>query len=199
MSVFPTESFSSEQKQYLEGFFTAIRQRGGAGFLGKTEDGKFTGDVSQAVAEEKAVYGTPIDDLCKEETIKYEKNGLDVWDMIMANAGHAVFPDGGDMFRYKFYGLFHVKPAQDSFMLRCRIAGGKLLSHQLRGLGEIAAEWGGGYTDVTTRANIQVREIMPKDTISTLIKLDELGLTSRGSGADNIRNVTASPTTSSAT
>ena len=35
---------------------------------------------------------------------------------------------------------------------------------------------------------------MPKDTISTLIHLDEIGLTSKGAGADNLRNVTASPT-----
>lgn len=191
MTMLPpnTASFSSEQKQYLEGFFTGVQQRGSAPFLGKTETGQFTGDP------EEAVFGTPLEDLCKEEKIKYERNGLDVWDTILANADADRFPEAPDVFRYKFYGLFHVKPAQDSFMLRCRIAGGRLLSHQLRGLAEIAEDWGGGYADITTRANLQIREIMPRDTIDTLIKLDELGLTSRGSGADNIRNVTASPTT----
>ena len=54
--------------------------------------------------------------------------------------------------------------------------------------------YGSGYADITTRGNFQVREIMPKDAVATLIKLDELGLTSKGSGADNIRNVTATPT-----
>lgn len=79
-------------------------------------------------------------------------------------------------------------------MLRCRIAGCALKSHQLVGLAEMAEDWGGGYADITTRGNVQIREIMPKNTLSTLIKLDELGLTSKGSGADNLRNITASPT-----
>ena len=35
---------------------------------------------------------------------------------------------------------------------------------------------------------------MPPNTIATLTKLVDLGLTARGSGADNLRNITASPT-----
>ncbi|MGB0409005.1 MAG: NirA family protein [Opitutales bacterium] len=188
-----SEPFNSEQKQYLEGFFTGVNQRPQMPFLGQNEAGQFTGDPAEAVEEN--VFGTPVDELCKEEQIKHEQNGLDVWDRIMKDSAADQFPEGGDLFRYKFYGLFHVKPAQDSFMLRCRIPGCVLKSHQLNGLAEIAEDWGGGYADVTTRGNIQIREIMPKNTVSTLIKLDELGLTSKGSGADNIRNVTASPTT----
>ena len=69
------------------------------------------------------MYGTPLDDLCKEETIKFEKNGLDVWDSLVSNGEKDVFPNADDMFRYKFFGFFHVKPAQDSFMLRGRTPG----------------------------------------------------------------------------
>jgi len=185
-------SFSNPQKQYLEGFFAGVNQRQGMPFLGQNAEGQFTGSPAEAV--ETNVYGTPVDELCKEEVIKHEQNGLDVWDTIVKDSEIDQFPQGGDLFRYKFYGLFHVKPAQDSFMLRCRIAGCALRSHQLVGLAEIAEDWGGGYADITTRGNFQVREIMPKDTVATLIKLDELGLTSKGSGADNLRNVTASPT-----
>lgn len=187
-----SEPFSSEQKQYLEGFFAGVNQRPSMPFLGQNAAGQFTGEPSEAV--EDTVFGTPVDDLCKEELIKHEQNGLDIWDTIVSDSEAGQFPEGGDLFRYKFYGLFHVKPAQDSFMLRCRIPGCILNADQFSGLAEIAEDWGGGYADVTTRGNIQVREIMPKDTVSTLIKLDELGLTSKGSGADNIRNVTASPT-----
>ncbi|MGB0258239.1 MAG: NirA family protein [Coraliomargarita sp.] len=185
-------AFSSDQKQYLEGFFAGVNQRGGMPFLGQNASGQFTNSPSQAV--EETVYGTPLEDLCKEELIKHEQNGLDVWDTMMANAEEDVFPAADDMFRYKFHGLFHVKPAQDSFMLRCRIAGGALKSHQLVGLAEIADDWGGGYADLTTRNNFQVREIMPRNTVSVLTKLVDLGLTARGSGADNLRNITASPT-----
>ncbi|WPJ96520.1 NirA family protein [Coraliomargarita algicola] len=185
-------AFASHQKQYLEGFFAGVNQRVGMPFLGQNAQGQFTDDPAQAT--EESVYGTPLDELCKEELIKHEQNGLDVWDTIVKNSELDQFPEAADMFRYKFYGLFHVKPAQDSFMLRTRVAGCALKSYQLTGLAEIAEDFGGGYADITTRGNFQIREIMPRNTISTLIKLDEIGLTSKGSGADNLRNVTASPT-----
>ncbi|ADE53371.1 NirA family protein [Coraliomargarita akajimensis] len=183
-------AFTSDQKQYLEGFFAGANQR--LPFVGQNAAGQFTDNPAEAADEQ--VYGTPVEDLCKEELIKLEQNGLDVWDTLVANAEKDVFPEAADMFRYKFHGLFHVKPAQDSFMLRCRIAGGALRSHQLVGLAEIAEDWGGGYADCTTRNNFQVREIQPRDTVKVLSKLVDLGLTARGSGADNLRNITASPT-----
>src|ERR1019366_9512488 len=55
--------------------------------------------------------------------------------------------------------------------------------------------WGSGRIDLTTRANLQIREFQPKDIVHALNKLQALGMTSRGSGADNIRNITAAPTT----
>ncbi|MCC5790355.1 MAG: NirA family protein [Opitutales bacterium] len=183
-----SESFNSEQKQYLEGFFTGARQRMGQPFLGQNAEGQFTDQP------EEAVYGTPVDELSKEEVLKHEKNGLDIFDTIIADHEAGQFPQGGDMFRYKFYGLFHVAPAQDAFMLRLRIPGCALQAHQMDGLADIADQHGGGYADVTTRGNLQIREIQPKSTIPVLQALDEIGLTSKGSGADNIRNVTASPT-----
>ncbi|MGF1450978.1 MAG: NirA family protein [Opitutales bacterium] len=197
MDPSPQTPFSEEQKQYLQGFFTGVQQRG-MPFLGTDAAGQFTGDPAQAVEadpQEETVFGTPVEDLSKEEKIKHELNGLDIWDRIVANTAADRFPDGPDVFRYKFYGLFYVKPAQDSLMLRCRIPGGALRSHQMRGLAEMAEYWGGGYLDITTRANLQIREIQSRNAVDTLIKLDELGLTSKGSGADNIRNVTATPTT----
>ena len=47
---------------------------------------------------------------------------------------------------------------------------------------------------VTTRANIQIREIPPKHSVALIEGIQDLGLCSRGSGADNIRNVTGTPT-----
>ena len=184
--------FNTNQKEYLEGFFSGLNQRPDFPFLGQNAKGQFTNDPIESVEEN--VHGTPVDDLCKEELIKLEKNGLDIWDTIIENAQSEKFPDTPDVFRYKFYGLFHVSPAQDSFMLRTRIAGCALSANQMIGLSEIAEDYGGGYADLTTRGNFQIREILPKNTVNSLIKLDEIGLTSKGSGADNLRNVTASPT-----
>src|SRR5262249_42191146 len=94
----------------------------------------------------------------------------------------------------KFHGLFYVAPAQNAFMCRLRIPNGILNAYQLRGLADLAERCGGGYADVTTRANLQIREIAPKNAPALLTGLQELGLTARGSGADNIRNITGSPT-----
>ena len=50
------------------------------------------------------------------------------------------------------------------------------------------------YSHVTTRANLQLREIPPKNAVTLIEGIQDLGLCSRGSGADNIRNVTGTPT-----
>lgn len=192
MVNFENSGFTEDQTSYLSGFVSGILQARDLPFLGQDTQARFTHEPSQAI---ETVHGTPIDDLCREEQIKHEKHGLDCYDTILSNAETNTFPVDGDVFRYKFHGLFFVTPAQESLMLRCRIAGGALSSHQFRGLAEIAADWGPGHTDLTTRANVQVREIMPKDAPSVLMKLADLGLTSQGAGADNVRNITATPTT----
>lgn len=184
--------FTEEQTNYLTGFVSGVLQAREMPFLGQDASGRFTHEASAAVDE--TVFGTPLDELCKEELIKHEKNGLDCYDTILANAAAGEFPKDGDVFRYKFHGLFFVTPAQESIMLRCRVAGGALSTYQFRGLAEIADDWGPGHVDLTTRANLQVREIMPENCPNILMKLADLGLTSQGAGADNIRNITATPT-----
>lgn len=188
--------FTSEQKEYLSGFFAGATQRGFSPFLGRTGDGSYTASPSSGPASSgvETVYGTPIDDLCKEERIKHEKNGLDCYEDIVAAAATDTLPTGADLFRFKFYGLFNVSPAQESFMLRCRIPAGIVLAHQLEGLAEMARDWAGGYAHITTRANFQLREIAARNGINVLEKLVDIGLSSRGSGADNLRNITGSST-----
>jgi ferredoxin-nitrite reductase len=116
-----------------------------------------------------------------------------VWEKLLAHASEDRAPAPDDLFRFKFHGLFYVAPAQDSFMLRLRAPGGVLTSHQMRGLAQMAEDWGAGRCDLTTRANLQIREFQPRDIVRVLNKVESLGMTSRGSGADNIRNITASP------
>src|SRR5271163_4255423 len=190
--------FTDEQKQYLEGFIAGIAQKHGIvvpnGMAIAVPGGAPSPGDPTAIhiaAQDRAVAsgGT----LVPEELAKREKNPFDMWDEIAANAAADRFPKGLDVFRHKFHGLFYVAPNQDAFMLRLRLPGGIVLSHQAKGLGEIAERFGGGTLDVTTRANLQIREIGAAHPINVLSALDELGLTSRGAGADNIRNLTGSP------
>jgi ferredoxin-nitrite reductase len=190
-----SEEFTDEQKQYLQGFFTGLAQRGLAPFAGQTASGLITNDPAQAAQAEKLWFNTPVDDLAREETWKLEQDPFAIWDKLLVYSAANQAPNDDDRFRIKYFGLFYVAPAQDSFMLRMRIPGGILNTRQLRGLAEMAEDWGSGRADLTTRSNLQIREFQPKDIVRVLAKIQSLGMTSRGSGADNIRNITASPIT----
>lgn len=191
--------FSIAQQHYLQGFFAGVAQRGVLPFVGQTVSGQITSDpasgaINQAGEEiEPMWFGTPLSELCREERWKQEENALDIWEKLVAHANEDKAPAPDDLFRFKFHGLFYVAPAQDSFMLRLRAPGGILSAHQLRGLAQMAADWGCGRVDLTSRSNVQIREFQPKDIVRVLSKIQDLGMTSRGSGADNIRNITASP------
>ncbi|MGI4756345.1 MAG: NirA family protein [Janthinobacterium lividum] len=190
--------FSPEQKQYLQGFFAGAMQR--APFAGELANGTLTYDSSSGGAnlaaraeEEPTFWGTPISDLCAEEVWKYERNPLDAWSDLLLHAAENKVPEQEFRYRFKSFGLFYVAPAQDSFMLRMRVPGGLLTAPQLRGLAKMADDWGPARIDLTTRANVQIRELAPRSIVDVLNTIQKLGMTSHGSGADNLRNFTASP------
>lgn len=198
LSANNSADFTPAQKQYLMGFFAAATQRYSLPFVGQTDASLITHDPASGVSNqaeraEEMYFGTPVSDLCREELWKYEHNPLDIWDKLLAHADENRAPAADDLFRFKFHGLFYVAPAQDSFMLRMRVPGGILTSRQMRGLADMASDWGSGRADLTTRANLQIREFQPRDIVRVLNKVQSLGMSSRGSGADNIRNITASP------
>lgn len=199
LPALPNGSFTDEQKLYLQGFFAGAIQR--LPFAGHLQTGAVTSDpasgaanlAAPAAAPEPMFFGTPVDDLCAEELWKYQHNPLDLWDELVLHAAENKAPDPENRYRFKFHGLFYVAPAQDSFMLRLRVPGGVLSSAQMRGLAAMAEQWGCGRVDLTTRANAQIREFAPKDIVHVLNAVQKLGMRSHGSGADNIRNITASP------
>lgn len=188
--------FSAQQENYLKGFMAGVEARRAALGLplaphGKDAPAADQGDPQRAAQDRVIAAGGK---LVAEEEAKRKKHPLDRWDEIGALAAEGRFPKGTDVFLTKFHGLFYVAPAQDSFMCRLRIPGGIVSAHQLRGIAALADDCAGGYADITTRANLQLREIPAAAAPEVLMRLAELGLTSRGSGADNIRNVTGSPT-----
>ncbi|MFT3830411.1 MAG: NirA family protein [Opitutaceae bacterium] len=199
----PSAGFTAEQKQFLEGFLAGEIAARGLPFVGRDAAGRLTGEPASAAggnladpaaeAPEETVFGTPLSELSKPEKWKREQHGLDIWDKLVAHAATGKFPDEADTFRFKFFGLFYVAPTQNSFMLRIRVPAGELRAAQLRGLADLA-ELGNGGADITTRANLQFRELKPQTIVDVLTRLQDLGLTSRGAGADNVRNITATPT-----
>jgi ferredoxin-nitrite reductase len=190
------QGFTDEQKQYLEGFIAAIANKRGMGLPAAAASGggnPYPGDPMAIHYEAQDRTVAAGGKLVPEEVAKREKHPFDTWDEMAANAAAERFPKGLDIFRHKFHGLFYVAPNQDSFMLRLRLPGGIVSGHQARGLADVAERFGGGYLDITTRANLQIREIGAAYPIEVLQSIDELGISSRGSGADNIRNLTGNP------
>lgn len=189
-TIEPVNGFTREQKEYLAGFLEGIARRNAALQGTAVAEGKNAAESSR----EETIFGTPLGDVTKQERWKHEEHPLDGWDRILEHAEADKFPGEEDTYRFRNFGMFFVGPTQNSFMLRCRIPAGELTALQLRGLADIANDFGNGKAAITTRSNIQIREIAPRNLVNVLTRLQSLGLTARGSGVDNIRNITASPT-----
>ena len=188
--------FTTAQKEYLQGFTAGLAAVAALPFVGVDGRGKLTAAAAPGLANEAAEplwFGWPLDEITREEQLKREQNPLDIWEQLLARARGDQPPQGGDVYRFKFHGLFWVAPAQDSFMVRVRVPANAMTSTQLRALAGIAEDLGDGIGHVTTRGNVQIRQIAPRAIVDVLMRLAECGLTSRGSGADNVRNITSSP------
>jgi ferredoxin-nitrite reductase len=183
--------FNPEQQEYLKGFMAGVEaRRGSLSPTGGTADGMPPDALRAAQDASLARGGT----LTAQEQAKRVKHPLDRWDEIAARAEAGVFPKPIDDFIGRFHGLFFVGPAQNAFMCRLRIPGGILTAHQAEGVAALAEDCAGGYADITTRANLQLREIPAAMAAEVVMRLGDLGLLPRGTGADNVRNITASPT-----
>jgi ferredoxin-nitrite reductase len=190
-----SSDFTPDQKRYLEGFasgLSAARAARGQLPAGKS-GGEVTGpDAIHIKAQDRvAAAGLKLSD---QEKIKREQHPFDAYGRLKSQARNNEAPKAADNFRWRYYGLFYVAPAQTSYMCRLRIANGILTHWQFAGLADLADKYAGKYSHVTTRANLQLREIEPKHAVAVVEGIMDLGLASRGSGADNIRNVTGTPT-----
>jgi ferredoxin-nitrite reductase len=196
----PTADFSDEQKRYLEGFMSGMQvgrvgrafAAGGAPAGGGAPAEPTGPDAAAIKAQDKLTAAGK--KLADQEKFKREMHPFDAYERLKDQARNNANPTPADNFRWRYYGIFWVAPAQTSYMARLRIPNGILKHWQLSGLADIAESCGGGYTHVTTRANFQIREIEPKNAVNLIEGVQDIGLCSRGAGADNIRNVTGTPT-----
>jgi ferredoxin-nitrite reductase len=194
--------FTPEQKRYLEGFVSGLQTvRGAGGNANRTAAAHIPDaaaaesvgpDAPHLLAQDRVVAaGGKLSD---QEKFKREQHPFDAYERLKAQAAANESPKPDDNFRWRFFGLFYCAPTQKTYMCRLRIPNGILKASQLEGLAGLAERYGGGYAHVTTRANLQMRDIEPKNAVAMVEAIQDLGLVSRGSGADNIRNVTGTPT-----
>ncbi|HWK96453.1 MAG TPA: NirA family protein [Pseudolabrys sp.] len=189
-----SSDFTPDQKRYLEGFASGLTAaRAARGTLPKGGGAEPSGpDAIHIKAQDATVAkGGKLND---QEKIKREQHPFDAYDRLKSQARNNEAPKPADNFRWRYYGLFYVAPAQTSYMCRLRIPNGILKHWQFSGLADLTDRYAGPYCHVTTRANLQIREIEPKNAVEVVEGLVDLGLGSKGTGADNIRNVTGTAT-----
>jgi ferredoxin-nitrite reductase len=185
--------FSPDQKRYLEGYVSGLNAaRATRGTLAPGKSEPAGPDAIHLKAQDKTVAAGG--KLAEQEKFKREQHPFDAYTRLKEQAETNTPPKPADNFRWRYYGLFYVAPAQPSYMCRLRIPNGILKHWQFAGVADLAERCGGPYAHVTTRANLQIREIEPKNAVEVVEGIESLGLWSRGAGADNIRNVTGTPT-----
>ena len=186
--------FEPEQKRYLEGFVAGLQiAKSARAAPANSPVAEPVGpDAAALRAQDRFIKaGGKLSD---PEKFKRELNPFDGYERLKEQAANNEAPKADDNFRWRFFGLFYCAPAHKSYMCRLRIPNGILAHWQLAGLAGLAERYAGGYAHVTTRANLQMREVEPKNAVAMVEAIQDLGLCSRGSGADNIRNVTGTPT-----
>ncbi|WP_409188814.1 NirA family protein [Bradyrhizobium sp. RDM4] len=188
--------FTDDQKRYLEGFTTGLQisrvGRGLGAAAGKANAEPTGPDAVHIKAQDRVVASGK--KLADQEKFKRDEHPFDAYPRLRQQAHDNAPPSPADNFRWRYFGIFYVAPTQDSYMCRLRIPNGIMKHWQLSGLADLADDLCGPYSHVTTRANLQLREIPPKHAVKLIEGIQDLGLCSRGSGADNIRNVTGTPT-----
>lgn len=132
----------------------------------------------------------------KIEIWKQEKDGLDVLDDLdrYAIEGWETISES-DVQRLKWHGLFLRVPTPGLFMIRVRMPGGIARSAQFRALAEISDRFGKGFADITTRQQIQLRNMRIEEVPEIFRMLASVGLGTLQTGMDSIRNIIGCPVT----
>ncbi|MEM8591894.1 MAG: NirA family protein [Pseudomonadota bacterium] len=177
------DGFTREQQEYL------------ATVIMKLNLHKAFAPAGAAVAEPEpeTVYGVPVEDLCKEEVRKRQQHPLDVWRQLEEWTAADQMAEGLDQFMLRHLGFFNVAPNSEGYMMRLRAPACQLTAAQMRVLAHCAEEYAGGYSHVTTRGSLQLREIRPRSVIDLIQALETASLTAQGTGADSARNLTVTP------
>jgi sulfite reductase beta subunit-like hemoprotein len=128
------------------------------------------------------------------ERIKRDKSPLGILDELPAliAAGYERMPEE-DMVRLKWWGLYHDKPKVGTFMLRIKLAGGRVDPQGLRAIGEISNRYGRGEGELSTRQNVQLHYLELGALPAVFDHLHAAGLTSAGGCGDAVRNITGCP------
>ncbi|GAC1312218.1 MAG: hypothetical protein NVSMB21_22580 [Vulcanimicrobiaceae bacterium] len=97
-----------------------------------------------------------------------------------------------DRYRLKTQGVCTQRQV-GAFMLRIRVPGGAIAPRALRRCAELADRYGNPVVHVTSRGGLELHHIKIEDVSAVFAGLDDVGLTTKGTCGDTIRNVIACP------
>src|SRR4029077_2069542 len=135
-----------DQKRYLEGFasgLNAARAARGKGPDGGTPNEPTGPDAIHIQAQDRVLASGK--KLADQEKFKRELHPFDGYERLKEQARNNAPPSPADNFRWRYYGLFYVAPAQDSYMSRLRIPNGILKHWQFAGVADLAERLCGPY------------------------------------------------------
>lgn len=126
----------------------------------------------------------------KFERVKFEKDGLDVWENLQraTTEGHEIL-DADDRMRLKWYGLYEHNTKDGYFMLRVKVTQGILTADQADVLAGITRDFGRGIIDCTTRQCVQIHWLRLHEIPELFGRLEAVGLTTSGACGDITRNI----------
>lgn len=93
---------------------------------------------------------------------------------------------------FKWTGIYH-QLQKGFFMMRLRIPGGLVTAGQLDRIGDVAARYGQGQLDITTRVTIQFHWLRKEDLYKVLEEVEQVGLDSKNACGDVNRNIVTCP------
>ena len=121
----------------------------------------------------------------KIEDVKTEGIAVDI-DVLAQNGFEAI--SEADRYRLKTQGVCTQRQA-GAFMLRIRVPGGKATPAQMRRVADLADAYGAPSLHVTTRGGLELHHVKIEDVTAVWNGLAEVGLTTKGTCGDTIRNV----------
>ena len=131
----------------------------------------------------------------KIEQTKELKTPKQAWEKLeeYAQLGYSSIPEEDKNYFLKCFGIFDRPATPEQFMIRVRIPGGQLNAEQADVIGRLARDFGNDYIDITTRMQIEYRNLSIENIPMILKELQSVGISSYQTGVDNFRNVLNDP------
>lgn len=89
------------------------------------------------------------------------------------------------------FGIYEQR-TRGTFMIRIRCSGGGVTPQQLKAVAKLSSRYGKDLIHITTRQGLQIHDVVMEDIIPIIRELRKVGLSSRGSGGNTVRNIMAS-------